>query len=267
MIQPKPTNLVNPSYGPSKKKKAKKAASRTGGHKHRSGNPAPIVLTLGAINPHKERRMASKKKSKKKASRAKSGGGTHAKKSNPSRKTQVVSMSTMKSMLGMKKKGKKKGRSGGVRNPQVFGTSRPVQIVGMFAGVAGGVTAVKLIPPMLPATWQTSNGMRFLTSVGVAIGTGVIAHFTLAAPYRDAVIVGAGSQVFSIALNPIVQKVAPTVTLEGIRRRGVGDFVAARFPEPNNPIYRPQIATGAVMAPGATSSGGNLGRYRSRYIH
>ena len=102
------------------------------------------------------------------------------------------------------------GRNHRSRNPlAIFGTSRSVKIVGIMAGVAGGVTAAKLLPPMLPATWQGTAGMRFVTTAGVVIGISVAAHFALPQPYRDAVIVGAGSQLLSVALNPIVAKVTP----------------------------------------------------------
>lgn len=206
----------------------------------------------------KSKKKASHPSSKAKGVRATSNSG----KRNPGKKTEVVSMSSLKAMLGGKKKPKKNGSRGYSRNPTVFGVSRPAQIMGVFAGVAGGVTAAKLIPPMLPANWSASSGMRFLTTAGVVVAISVGAHLALPMPYRDAVIVGAGSQLLSIALNPIVAKVTPSVTLEGLRRRGVGDFVPAQFPEPNNPIWRPAMAIA-----GATSSGGNLGRYRGRYTH
>jgi len=256
--------LVNPSYPRPKKRKAK-GSRKTGSHKHRS-NPAPLVLTLGAVNPQERKTMAKSKKKKKKTSHpsskaraAKAANRNGKKKKNPSKRTNVVSLSSLKAMMGKKKKnGGKRGRS---RNPlAIFGTSGSVKIVGIMAGVAGGVTAAKLLPPMMPATWTATAGMRFLTTAGVVVGISVAAHFALPAPYRDAVIVGAGSQLLSVALNPIVAKVTPNITLEGLRRRGVGDFVPANFPEPNNPIWRPAIA-----APGATTSGGKLGRYQGRY--
>jgi len=262
--------LVNPSYPKPKKRKAK--GSRKTGHQHRRSNPAPWVLTLGAVNPTKERStMAKSKKKKKKTSHPSSkarAANSHrkTKKANGKRKNpQTVSLSSLRAMMGKKKKsgGRKGNRS---RNPlAVFGSSGSVKIIGIMAGVAGGVSAAKLLPPMLPANWTATAGMRFATTAGVTVAIGLAAHMLLPAPYRDAVIVGAGSQLLSVALNPIVAKVTPNITLEGLRRRmGVGDFVPIQgFNEPQNPFMQ-RIAP-AIAAPGATTSGGNLGKYRGRY--
>jgi hypothetical protein len=160
-------------------------------------------------------------------------------------------------MFSKKKGGRKKGR----RNPSVFGQSSPKGIGGIMLSVAGGVTAVKLISPMLPISWQATDLSRFLTSAGVAIATSVAAHLLLPMPYRDGVIAGAGAQTLSVGLNPVVRKVLPSAPgLMGVRR-GVGDFVPAAFPEPNNPIFNRMITAGAP----SVSSGGNIGRYNGRW--
>ena len=229
------TNLVNPS--------GSRAAARP------RSNPAPLLLTLGAVNPTKGViRMAAKKKAK-----ARSGAKGKA---NP-----TVSISSLKSMLSRKKKAG--GRKNGHRNPALFGQTRPTKILGVLAGVAGGVTAVKLISPMLPASWQETDLSRFLTSAGVAIATAVGAHMLLAEPYRDAVVAGAGAQTLSVGLNPVVRKVLPSSPgLMG--GRGLRDFVPGNFPEPHNPIYQRMLAAGAASMPGAMA-GGNIGRYQGRF--
>jgi hypothetical protein len=195
---------------------------------------------------------------------------TKKKKKSPSakgkgkRNTPTYSVKSLKQMLA--KKGYKPKSHGNNRsNPTLFGSSRPTQIVGILAGITGGVTIAKLVPPMLPASWNASDGGRFMTTLGVAVVTAVAAHFTLAAPYRDSVAAGAGSQVLSVGLNPILRKVSSTFPTLGRVRNHLGDFVPANFPEPNNPIYNRMLMAGMATAPGVTSNGGNLGRYRGRY--
>jgi hypothetical protein len=250
MVETRVTNLVNPSYGSPKKTK-KKGSTQWAGHRSRSN---PLALTLGAINPIERSHsgMATKKKTKKSPSKSKGHKNTY-------------SVKTLKTML-VKKGGKFTKRSGGSRNPAIFGVSRPAQIGGVLLGISVGVTIAKLVPPMLPAAWTASDGGRFLTTAGVALAVGVAAHFALPAPYRDSLAAGAGSQALSVGLNPILRKVSSNFpTLGSVRRNALGDFVAASFPEPNNPIFNRMLMAGMATAPGATSSGGNLGRYRSRY--
>jgi hypothetical protein len=74
---------------------------------------------------------------------------------------------------------------------------------------------------------------------------------------------GAGAQTLSIGLNPILRKVSSNITLGRIRQKAMGDFVAANFPEPHNPIYQRMLMTAGT--PGGTAPGGNVGRYRGRW--
>ncbi len=125
---------------------------------------------------------------------------------------------------------------------------------------------------MLPISWQQTDGMRFITSVGVAIGTGLAAHFVLPAPYRDAVIAGAGAQALSVGLNPIVKNILGSKLpggLMGVRRNAMGDFVPAQFPEPHNPIYlkmyQAALQAAAPGAGGAAPSMAGMAKYAGRW--
>lgn len=261
MIQPRITDLHNPSYGYKKSKPKKKRS------KHRSrSNPGPFALTLGLIgaNPTKgERTVAKKKKNKKKATRAPAKANRKRSKSK-GRKNPGVSMATIKRIMGRKKK---KGKSR--RNPVgMFGHMGAKNVLGISAGILGGVTVAKLVPPMLPASWTATDMGRFFTTAGVAAAEAFAAHFLLQAPYRDAVWAGAGAQTLSTALNPILRKVSSNITLGRIQQaRAMGqlrDFVPGNFPEPHNPIYQ-QMMLAAAMNPGATAGGGSVGRYRGRF--
>jgi hypothetical protein len=261
MIQPRITDLHNPSYGYKESKPKKKRS------KHRSrSNPGPFALTLGLIgaNPKKgERTMAKKrKKNKKKATRAPAKANRSRKNRKGKRKNPGVSMATIKRIMG-KKKGK--GRRG-KRNPAWLGMSSS-DAIGNSVAILGAVTGAKLIPPMLPANWSNTDLGRFLTTLGVAVGEVTLAHFMFP-KYRTMVLAGAGAQTISTALNPLLRKISSTITLGRIQQaRAMGqlrDFVPANFPEPHNPIYQ-QMMLAAAMNPGATAGGGSVGRYRGRF--
>lgn len=270
MIQPRITELHNPSYGPPKKRsKAKKKNHRP----RNSSNPGPFALTLGALgaNPYKEKRtVAKKKKNKKKATRAPAKANRSKKTKRAGSKNPGVSMATIKRMMGKGKKKKKNSR----HNPvAMFGHMGAKNVLGISAGILGGVTVAKLVPPMFPATWTATNFGRFITTAGVAAAEAILAHFLLQAPYRDAVWAGAGAQTLSTALNPILQKVSSNITLgryrQAVAMGRVGDFVGpASFPEPHNPLYPQQYQhqmIAAAMSPVPGAGGGSVGRYRGRF--
>jgi hypothetical protein len=262
VIQARETTLHNPSYGSSRpKKKAKKKAHRP----RNSSNPGPFALTLGALgaNPYKEKRTVAKKK-KKKSTRAPAKANRSKKTKRAGKKNPGVTMAMIKRAMGGKKK--KKGHS--KRNPAWLGMSSR-DAVGNSVAVLGAVTAAKLIPPLLPATWTATDLGRFLTTAGVALGEVAVAHF-LFPKYRTMVLAGAGAQTLSTALNPILRKMSSTITLGRIRDNarmramggGVADFVPGNFPEPHNPIWQKMATAGLVTAGG----GGSMGyRGRGRY--
>src|SRR5271155_1063185 len=165
MVQTRVTDLHNPSYGPPKKRsKAKKKSS----HRPRnSSNPGPFALTLGALgaNPNKEKRTVAIKK-KKKATRApaKANRSKKSKRNNGKRKNPGVSMATIKRIMGKKKKNGRRTK----RNPVgMFGQMGAKNVLGISAGILGGVTVAKLVPPMLPASWTATDFGRFITTAGV----------------------------------------------------------------------------------------------------
>jgi hypothetical protein len=269
MIQPRITELHNPSYGPPKKRSTKKKKNR---RPRSSSNPGPFALTLGALgaNPNKEKRTVAKKK-KKKASRApsKANRPKKAKRNNGKKKNPGVSLATVKRLMGGKKKKKKNGRKSS-RNPLgMFGNTGAKNVLGISAGILGGVTIAKLVPPMFPAAWTATDFGRFLTTAGVAAGEAVLAHFLLQAPYRDAVWAGAGAQTLSTALNPILRKVSSNITLGRYQQaRAMGqlrDFVPGNFPEPHNPIWQQMMLAAAANPAGAPAGGASVGRYRGRF--
>lgn len=249
MVGTRVTDLVNPTYGPARTKKKGSAQPK---HRPRS-NPGPFVFTLGAVNPTERSHSVAKSKKKKKSPSGSKG------------RAKNFSVKSLKKMLAKKGAKHPSHKHHSSRNPSIFGVSKPVQIGGVLLGISVGVTIAKLVPPMLPASWTASDAGRFFTTAGVALAAGVAAHFTLPAPYRDSIAAGAGSQALSVGLNPVLRKVSSNFPTLGRVRGGVGDFVNASFPEPNNPIWNRMLMAGMATQPGMTSNGGNLGRYRGRY--
>ncbi len=201
----------------------------------------------------------AKKTKKKKSSRpsAKAKARNHSKKSAaPKRKQNGVSLATLKSYLGKKKKGRKKSS----RNPAIFGVSGG-EALKSSAAVLGAVTLAKLLPAYAPAAWMATDMGRFGTTLLVAAGEVVAAHF-LIPRYRTLVLAGAGAQTLSMALNPLLRKVSVGVNLGRYRagQPSLRDFVQGNFPEPHNPIWQ-QMAVAGVQA-GQPSMGAG---YASRY--
>ena len=212
---------------------------------------------LGA-NPKKEKAVAKLKK-KKKSSRPSAKAKANRSKSKraaPKRKQNGVSLATLKSYLGKKKKSGKKHKSRG--NPNIMGVSGK-EALASSAAVLGAVTIAKLLPAYAPANWMATDMGRFGTTLLVAAGEVIAAHF-LIPRYRTLVLAGAGAQTLSMALNPLLRKVSVNVNLGRIRagQPSLRDFVQGSFPEPHNPIWQ-QMAVAGVNS-GAMGSG-----YSPRY--
>lgn len=258
MVKELITSLHNPSYGASKKRpKAKKKHA-----KHRSRtNPIPFALTLGAIgaNPTKGvRTVAKKKKASRPSAKNKAHRKHHHKKHHS--KNPGVSLATVKAMFAKKKGGKRKSRG----NP--YSVAGAKHAIAFSAGILGGVTLAKLLPPLLPAEWTATDVGRFFSTLGVSVAVSAAGHMILPEPYRNGLVGGLGAQTLSIALNPILRKMSSTITLGRIaQRRGMADFVNANFPEPHNPIYNRMLAAGMNYMPGATGSVGSVEKYRGRW--
>lgn len=205
--------------------------------------------------------MAKSKKKKKSSPSAKAKANHYkAKGKKKSSKNPGVSLATVRAMLS-KKKGKKKGHS--KRNPQIFGAPA-TELVANSAAVLGAVTIGKLVPAMFPATWTSTDLRRFLTTLGVAAATVTAAHF-LIPKYRNVILLGAGAQTLSTALNPVLRKVSSNITLGRLRASGgLRDFVKGNFTVPENVIYNRMVSSGMNVRPGAIGPV-NVGKYAGRW--
>jgi hypothetical protein len=257
-------------------KKVKRRAKKTS--KRRRSNPAQL-LTMGFVNPHKPKkrrntRMATKKarkahrKSPKRVAAAKKAARTRKRrlmaKSNPVRRYKKRRNPSRKSYTRRRTRRNKtrvivmapRRRNGRRRrNPvELFGQHLSAgQAAKMVAAGLVGVTATKLVVPMIPGGLTSTPIGAAIASIVVAIGGGwLIGKWDKSAGNGFAFggLMQAGSILLSMVPIPGVSQFA----LSGYR--GMGDFVPASFPIPQTPI----LLTGPSMGAGGAAGAGMSGR-------
>lgn len=217
------------------RRKAHKRAKSRRNRKTRS-NPVPVLISMGAVNP---RRKRSRK--------------TVARKRRRSRKnTSAASKRRRNPMLRTKKRNTRRRR-----NPEVFGRSvASGDTLKMILGGLIGVTLTKTAVGMLPANLVGNAMVRVVATGALAFGAGALAKQTGLGPsFADAVTFGGLMQAGSTALTEFVPG-GNRIALSGIRRRGMGDLVTARFTTPNNPLKlaAASMASAAAAPPAVAPS-------------
>lgn len=217
------------------------------------GKKNPWLATLA--NPNSKGGVMAKK-----TKRASNSSTATATKPKPKRRPNGIAVS-------LKKKGGSKKHRPRSANPTLFGKtmSNTDILTALFGGLLG-VTVTKLVPPMLPAEFLSSNAARVLASGAVA----VLAGYSAASVNKDlglAVAFGGGMQALSVALNGFLPSVGAQIGLQGLRRRpmpgrgmgalvntapinvfnpirasnqlGDGSMPAGAFPAPSADVYAP----------------------------
>ena len=236
----------------------------------RSTNPAPVILTLGAMNPRKTKRrkntVAATKKHKKRRAKAttkrrrrvasnpkrhytrrRRTAKRHNKRRNPTR------------VVYVKKRTNRRRR----KNPNLFGHSiTSKDTLKLVGGGLLGVAAAKFIPTVLPTS---SLGSLATSSIGRTVITGVsaVAAGWLVAKFDaelgSGVLFGGLMQTASVAMNAFL----PSFTVGGvpIALSGMGDLLPGQYAVPQNPI-RAAIPPPAppVPPPGARITMNGLSR-------
>jgi hypothetical protein len=146
----------------------------------------------------------------------------------------------------MVRRNSRRKKYGMKRNPSFFGSSASTfEMVKYIGGGLAGVAVTKAALPMLPDVLRSSQAMVVVSSVAVAMAAGWAAS-KLDPKIGSAVLFGGLMQAASIALNSYVPTVGRVIGLQG--GRGVGEFVPARFPVPQNPILANGAGGGAAVA-------------------
>ena len=225
------------------KRKRRPAVShrkRTVGPKHakrrvvRQTNPA-LVLTLGAVNPRRSKKVASAKRK-----RRRTASSHRSRKSNPRRRYAAAPIKRHRRRSVRRSNPAR--RHARRRNPNLFGSKvSGVQMGKAVAGGLVGVAAAKFIPTMLPSNLVGSNLMRVVATGVSAFVAGWLAG-KADRTFGDAVLFGGLMQTGSVALNAFVPSIGKQIGLSGL--------TPARFPLPDNPI-----AAGMLMASPAAAAG------------
>jgi hypothetical protein len=231
----------NPVQRRKKRNVARVAKRRT----RRAVNPAPLVLTLGAVNPPERRikKVAQKKRKKSKNPRK-------AKKSRNATRVVVMAPAPRRRKRSNPSRTKKHRRISTKRSTR---RSNPMKFFGqqltagkMATAVAGGlvgVAAAKLIPPLLPSQVTSTNLLKVVTTIATAWLAGYAAG-KVNEEFGSAVMFGGFMQAGSVALNAFLPSVGAPLSL--------GAIVPGRFPIPQNPILdarNAMTAAAAVPAP------------------
>lgn len=152
------------------------------------------------------------------------------------------------------------GRARRRRNPVLFGQSMsPLNTGKTVVGVLVGVTAAKMIPPMLPGNLTASTPMKILVTGAVAFAAGMLARKagSTMSGFADGIVIGGLAQTVSIALNAFLPSIGSQIGLQGVRRPGMGMLVPGGFPMPQNPVN-----VAALMPPPAMSAAAaGMGRF------
>ena len=266
-------------------KKTKRRAKKTS----RRSNPAHL-LTLGFVNPHRPHKrkvhrkrnkgMATTKrrKSAKRSAAAKKAARTRKRnlmaKSNPVKRRRRRHVSVARRNPARRKHYARRRRNGtrvivmapkrrngrrSRRNPTLFGQHLSVgQAAKVVASGLVGVTATKLVVPMIPGGLTSTPIGAAIASIIVALGGGwLIGKWD--SSMGSGFAFGGLMQAGSILLNMIPVPGVSQFALSGYGR-GVGDFVPASFPIPQNPILQP--AGGAIGRGGAAQTGAYPSAYR-----
>lgn len=259
-------------------KKTKRRAKKTS----RRVNPAHL-LTLGFANPHRKvqkrkrnKGMATKvrrRKSAKRSAAAKKAARTRkrnlmaksnpvkrrrrrhhvARRANPIRRRRTHARRRRNStrvivMAPKRRNGRRR------RNPTLFGQHLSTgQAAKMVAAGLVGVTATKLVVPMIPGGLTSTPIGAAIASIIVAIGGGwLIGKWDQSAGSGFAF--GGLMQAGSIVLNMIPVPGVNQFALSGYR--GMGDFVPASFPIPQTPVLlnSPSMGRGGAQQTGAYPS-------------
>ena len=231
----------------SARKKARRNSST------RRKNPG-LLVTLGSVNP--KRRKANSTMARRRKNRRHTARRTHHKRRNSTRIVVVSPRRRANRRHGRRRYANPRRRNAGRRrNPVLFGQSMsPMNTGKTVLGVLVGVTAAKMIPPMLPASLTSSTPMRILVTGAVAFASGMLARKAGSAVsgFADGIVIGGLAQTVSIALNAFLPSIGSQIGLSG--RPGMGDLVPGGFPIPQNPVN-----VAALMPPPAMATAGVKG--------
>jgi hypothetical protein len=236
--KPAPRRRVSAKSNPSPSRRRKPTAKRK---VRRTSNPVPVLIALGAANPHKGTKGGRTMAKKRRSTRRKSTAGVRRRRtrraSNPTTRIVYRTRARRRTRRASNPGPVRRRRSvrGRRRNPAAFGAKvGSAGFMKAVAGVLAGVFVTKFIPTLIPAGMiQGGNTMRFVVSAGSALVAGMLAQKFSPGAFGDGAMLGAIAQAASVGLNTFLPQ-ANFLALAG--GRGMGVFQDSRFVVPQNPI-------------------------------
>jgi hypothetical protein len=208
-------------------------------HRRKAANPAPVMVTLGFLNPKRGTKVTKNNKKRKAkvmrraVNRARTQNRRNARRSpamNHRRRISNKRRNSPRVVVIHPRSNRRRNR----RNPYMFGSNVPItKLAEYIAGGLIGVAINKAILPMLPATLTSNNFAATATSIVIAIAEWWGASF-LDKDFGAAVGFGALMNAAAQGLNAFIPSVGSYVS--GLSGRGISDFVPGRFAVPQNPV-------------------------------
>lgn len=224
-----PRRRTRRAANPRRVRRATRNRARTAPRKVRRRRLSnPVLVTLGTVNPSRRRntKVARRRRRHPVARRRRRRNArvvVVSRRANTRRRRRVSRRNPRRVMRRQR------------RNPELFGHRvGSLNSVTMVFGGLIGVTAAKLLPTFLPASFISSPIMRVVTTGASAFVAGMIAG-KVAPGMASAVLFGGLMQTVSVGLNVFVPSIGSSIGLSG--RRGMGDLVPGQFTVPQNPIY------------------------------
>lgn len=209
-------------------------------------NPAPFLITLGAVNPRRKSMAKRRKKSGVRSRRRRPAVPTMMNRRRNSRRRSY----SRRRVANPRRRSYSRRR----RNPEAFGLKATSgKFVQAVMGGLIGVAATKFIPTLIPMGLVGSNNlMRFVVSVGSAFVAGMVASKVASGPISDGVLFGGLMQAASVGMNTFL----PAGPARALALNGMGEFVGSRFVVPQNPIAQIPAPAARVQASGLARSFG-----------
>lgn len=248
-------------FGTARQKAALKAArtrKRTGGARHtrrasvsarrrrKTTNPAPLVLTLGAVNPSQK---GAKKHTMKKKHRR-----TNKRRTTAHRRRRTVSKAVVHHRRRRRSTNPRRYAVHYRRRRRNPGFSSMKATGSVVIGILLGVTAAKILPGMVTNAMPSLGSspiMRILVTGASAYAAGLLAKKFLPS-IGEGVMLGGLAQTASVALNAFLPSVGGAI--------GLGAFAPASFSVPQNPITAGAAAQRMAIAATASARPGMGGR-------
>ena len=239
------------SVGSTRKKNARvsklsrTARKKTSVKRRVKRNPAPFLITLGAVNPRRKSMAKRRKKSRARTRRRRTAVPMMM-----NRRRRRVANSRRRRVANPRRRSYSRRR----RNPEAFGLKATSgKFVQAVMGGLIGVAATKFIPTLIPMGLVGSNNlMRFVVSVGSAFVAGMVASKVASGPISDGVLFGGLMQAASVGMNTFL----PAGPARALALNGMGEFVGSRFVVPQNPIAQIPAPAARVQASGLARSFG-----------